>query len=188
MLSGQWSIGRLDEDQLAFPDGDPVARLDGPEVPRLVVVARRCSPCPAWRRRARRWGMLHDEGKPARVIGLGVVGNDDVDLRRVDDGPDVLEQLLPEGAPDGVDQGGLLVQDEIGVVGGAPVGRQLVAVELPQAPVHDPHPVDIFHQLRDHSKPPDSEAFYLFLMIHFTPLPRQNKGAKRPARFLQLCQ
>lgn len=51
---------------------------------------------------------LHDEGQPARVIGLGMVGDDDVDFGRVDDGPDVLGlPLLLEGGSCRVDQDGL---------------------------------------------------------------------------------
>jgi hypothetical protein len=40
-----------------------------------------------------------------------------------------------------------------------------MSVKAPQTPVDDANPVDIFHQFRYHSKPPDSEAFFLSLAI-----------------------
>jgi len=84
------------------------------------------------------------------MIGLRVIRDDDVDLRRIDELADVGHELLGERSPDRVDENGLLVLDEIGVIGRAPMGAELVSVELPQLPIDDTDPVDAFLQLYDH--------------------------------------
>jgi len=158
--------GGLDEHELALADGDAVARLDGPEFPGMVMDSLDALRPPLGDDEFGVGRVLHDEREPSRVVGLGMVGDDDVDLGRVDDGPDVLEPLLLEGGPGRVYQDGLLVPDEVGIVGGAPVRRKLVAVKLPQAPVDDPHPVDVLHQLRDHTALPVRQSF--IPIDHFT--------------------
>jgi len=154
---GEHAVGpvkhrRLDEDQFVLPDGNAVARLDGPELPGPVVVPLDALHAPLGHDELGVGRILQDERKSPRVVGLGMVGDDDVDLRRVDDGLDVLEPLLFEGGPDRVDKNGFLVPDEVGIVGGTPVSRELVTVKLPEAPVDDADPVDVLHQFRNHSK------------------------------------
>ena len=84
----------------------------------------------------------HHEGQGAGVVGLDVVGDDVVDLGRVDDGSDALEELFLERLFDRVDEGDLLVEDQVGVV--ARAAARLVAVEAAHGPVDGADPVDIF--------------------------------------------
>ena len=85
MLSGQCSIGGFDKDQVVFADIDLVAGLHRAEVPGLVIVPFECSPRPACETTSvalGQWRMTARQG--AGMVRLGVVGNDDIDLRRVD--------------------------------------------------------------------------------------------------------
>ena len=141
---------RLDEDEIVVPDIDPVSRRHLPEFPVLVVMprdARRSLPRHDDLRVRR---MTHDRGERPRVVGLGVVRDDDVDLRRVDELADVVHELIRERPPDRVDENGLLVHDEVGVVRRAAGGRELVSVKFPQLPVDDADPVHALFELNDH--------------------------------------
>ena len=84
----------------------------------------------------------HHEGQRAGVVGLDVIGDDVVNLSRVDDGSDALEELFLERFLDRVDEGDLLVEDQVGVV--ARAAARLVAVEAAHGPVDGADPVDIF--------------------------------------------
>ncbi len=142
---------RLDEDELVRADVDPVTGAHLSHLPILVVVpgdARR--PLLGYDQLGVR-RVLHDDGQRPRVVGLGVVGDDDVDLRRIDELADVVHELVRERSPDRVDENGLLVLDEVGVVRRAAMGAELVPVERPQRPVDDADPVHAFLQLYDHS-------------------------------------
>ena len=81
----------LDEDELAAPETDLVACFHDAEVPRRVVVAGDARLAPGRDDEGRLRTELHDGGQAARVIRLGMVGDDVVDLRRIHDLADVLE-------------------------------------------------------------------------------------------------
>ena len=125
---------RFDEDELVRADVDPVARAHLSEFPVLVVMPRdaRRSPFGYDQLGVRR--VPHDEGQPSRVVGLRVVGDDDVDLRRIDELADVVHELVRERPPDRVDENGLLVHDEVGVVRRAAMGAELVPVKVRRSP------------------------------------------------------
>ena len=71
---------------------------------------------------------LQDLRQAAAVVGFGVVGDDHVDLGRVDDGRDALQHLAEKAFLHRVDEGDLFIDDEVGVVGRALL--RLVAVEI----------------------------------------------------------
>ena len=80
-------------------------------------------------------------GQSAGVVHFGMVGNDHVDLRGVDDGGDAFHHLAEERSLDRVDERDLLIHDEEGVIGGTAAGG--VAVELLELPVDGADPPDI---------------------------------------------
>ena len=133
--------GRLHEGERALADAERVTRLDT-VVSEVAIV--RGEPLHTLRRRAvnlavGRRGL--DGGHVARVVHLDVVGDKDVDLRRVDDRGDAGEQLVLEGDLGGVDERDLLVHDEVRVVGDA-VFRG-VAMEAAGVPVDAADPVHV---------------------------------------------
>ena len=83
-----------------------------------------------------------DERQAAAVVGFGVVGDNDIDLRGVDDGADAREHLFAEALLHRVDEGHFFVEDKVGVVGGA--FFRFIAVEVAQVPVDRAHPIDVF--------------------------------------------
>ena len=103
---------RLDEDELAAAETDRVSGLHDVKVPRLVVVAADARLAP---RRNDERGIraeLHHRGEAARVVRLGVLGDDVVDRRRIHDLADILHELVGEPAPHRVHQRDLLIDDE----------------------------------------------------------------------------
>ncbi len=77
----------------------------------------------------------------AGMVQFGVIADDVVDARRFDQRGDVLQQLVGKGRFDGVDQRGLVVANEVGVVGRAPLG--VVAVEIADRPIDGADPIDV---------------------------------------------
>ena len=133
------------ESEGALAEGERFARLHA-DVAQVAVVGGQI-----FYARARRavhlciFGALKHRGDAAAVVGFGVVGDDDVDLRGVDYGGDAREHLRFEAALHRVDEGDFFVEDKIGVVGGAFL--RFVAVEIPEIPVDGAHPVDAFGDL-----------------------------------------
>ena len=128
--------------QRALADGEGVACLDA--FVRQVAVAR-LEALEALRDARDDLGVRavgHHEGQRAGVVGLDVIGDDVVNLSRVDDGSDALEELFLERFLDRVDEGDFLVEDQVGVV--ARAAARLVAVEAAHGPVDGADPVDIF--------------------------------------------
>ena len=128
--------------QGALADGEGIARLDA--FVRQVAVAR-LEALESLRDARDDFGVRavgHHEGQGAGVVGLDVVGDDVVDLRRVNDRGDALEELFLERLLDGVNEGDFLVEDQVGVV--ARAAARLVAVEAAHGPVDGADPVDIF--------------------------------------------
>ena len=95
MLSGQWSIGASTKTSSAA-EADPVAGPDRLEVPGLVIVARGCS-FPALGDDKLAFGHPEHGRQRAGMVRLGVVGDDEVDLGRVNDLADVLHELVGNG-------------------------------------------------------------------------------------------
>ena len=133
---------RGSEGERALADAEALARLHR-EVTVVVAVmgaqallaVRRARDDRGVRRR------LHDGGDGARVVLLHVVGDDVLDLARVDDVGDALEQIARKRRLARVDERHVLVEDEVGVVRRSAVGR--VAVEVALVPVDAAHPVHI---------------------------------------------
>ena len=68
------------------------------------------------------------------MVHLHMVGYQIVNLFRIYDFPDTLKKLLGKGLFHRVYQGDFLINDEIGVIGGASVGR--IAMKAAHIPVH----------------------------------------------------
>ena len=68
------------------------------------------------------------------MIHFHMVGYQIVNLFRIYDFPDTLKKLLGKGLFHRVYQGDFLINDEIGVIGGASVGR--IAMKAAHIPVH----------------------------------------------------
>ena len=105
-----------DELQGALAERDTVACLDG-LIGELSIVG--AQPLQSVRRTrddlcARREG--GDEGDAVGVIWLHVIGDDAVDLRRIDHGGDAREHLLLKAVFDRINQSDRIVDDEVGVV------------------------------------------------------------------------
>ena len=83
---------------------------------------------------------LDDLGQTAGVVHLHVVDHQVVDLLRVDDIADAVQQFALVGLLHRVDEGDFFIDDEKGVVGGA-VDR--IAVKVAADPVDSPDPVDV---------------------------------------------
>src|SRR5208283_5904853 len=66
---------------------------------------------------------------------------------------DILDELAREPAPDRVNKGDFLIDDEEGIIRAPPVGGKLETMKVLQAPIHDPHPPDALFQLGDHDVP-----------------------------------
>ena len=78
----------------------------------------------------------------AGMVQLGMVADHVIHARKIDQRSNVPQQLVGKWSLDRVDQGGLLVAQQIGVVGGAALG--VVAVEVADRPVDGADPVDVF--------------------------------------------
>ena len=74
------------------------------------------------------------------MVHLDVVGHQVFDFRGIDDLRDAVEQVVREGTLARVDERDMLVDDEVGVVRGAPVGG--VAVEVALVPIDAANPID----------------------------------------------
>ena len=83
---------------------------------------------------------INDLGQSAGVIRLRMVGNDDFNLRRVDDGCDSGIHFLFERSLYGVDQGRFFAEHEIGVVCSSAMG--MIPVEFLEIPVDCADPPD----------------------------------------------
>ena len=81
----------------------------------------------------------------AGVVGLDVAGDDDINLRGLDDGRNAGEEFILEFNLRGVDERNFFVDNQIGVVAGA--ARGFVAVEISQRPIDCAHPKNIFTDL-----------------------------------------
>ena len=82
------------------------------------------------------------------MVALAVVGDDEVDLFQVDLALEILHKIKAVGRPDRVDQDGLLLLDEIGVLAGAVVDGEIVPVKGLQLPVGPADPADVvFNEL-----------------------------------------
>ena len=144
--------GRLHEVERALADAQRVAGLHALDLDAVVradlVHAGRSAGVDG---RARR--ELVDLGQAAGVVHLHVVGDHDVDLRRIDHLADALNELVGEGRLSGIDERYLLVHDEIGVVGNAAFGG--VAVELALVPVEPADPPNLRRDLNsvEHAAP-----------------------------------
>ena len=77
----------------------------------------------------------------AGMVLLHVVRHDVLDARGVHHLAHALDELVGERGLARVDERGLLVHDEVGVVRGPPVRR--VAVEVPLVPIDAPDPVHV---------------------------------------------
>ena len=146
------------EGQRAFSDGERFARLHAGIAEVAVVGGKVFHP------RARGGidgGVFGDAlyiGERAAVVGLGMVGDNDVDLFGVDDGGDAREHFALEARLHRVDEGDLFVENEVCVVSGA--FFRFIAVEVAQVPVHRAYPVDAFAYLhRFHRISPENFSF-----------------------------
>ena len=90
-------------------------------------------------------GDFVDHGQGAGVIHLNMVGNDHIDLGGVDDLRDTLHKLIGKRRLARVDQGDLLVHDEVGVIGDAALGG--VAVEQALVPIDAANPPNLRRDL-----------------------------------------
>jgi len=107
----------LDEDELALAYVEGVAGLDFDEVPVLVVVAFQgldaIFRAVDWRVR----DFLHQLRQRAAVVDLRVVGDDVIDGVQINFIFQLGDVFLREWHPDGVNQDGFFVADQIGIVG-----------------------------------------------------------------------
>jgi hypothetical protein len=76
------------------------------------------------------------------VVWLYMAGDDIVDTGRIDDGGDALEEFFGEYILDGINQGDLIIEDQISVVRGT--SSSLVTVETAHGPVNGANPVYVF--------------------------------------------
>ena len=81
----------------------------------------------------------------AAVIGFRMVGNNDIDFRRIDHGCYAGKHFAFEAFLDRIDQGDFFVENKISVVGRT--FFRFVAVEIPEIPVNGAHPIDAFAEL-----------------------------------------
>ena len=98
-------------------------------------------------------GPGHHFGQGPGVVHFHMVDDDVVDVLGFDQMRQAAQQLAAEVGLDRIDQGGLLVLDQKGIVGRS-TGRGGVAMEVTTLPVHGTNPVDIltyFH--RSHEIP-----------------------------------
>ncbi len=122
-------------------------------------------------------GQFHDCRDRAGMIDLPVVGDHKVDLSRIDQFLDTFDHLFRKLGRHRVHQCDLLIQDKIGVVGGASVGGVSVAMKVPHIPIYGPHPVHIFNHLDFHGlfsstsssqRPPSTEQARLFTFARYS--------------------
>jgi len=110
---------RFDKDQLPGPEVDAVASVHDLVLPWLVIVPRETVNAHLGDNQLGIGCLVQDGAQTAGVIGFGMVGDHIVDASRVDDLAHVGQELVRERLPDRIDQGDLLVDDQVGVVGRA---------------------------------------------------------------------
>ena len=120
--------GGGDEGEGALAEGERLSRLHADAADVAVIGGQVLLPRAGGGVHLRIFGDLENGGDAPAVVGFGVVGDDHVDLRRVDDRADAREHLLRKALFDGVDERHLFVEDEVGVVRRA--FFRLVAVEV----------------------------------------------------------
>jgi len=145
---------RFEELDGAPAEGELVAALDDRKRPVLavkmvddgLVAGRRAD-------QLFRLDDFHHRRQGARMIHLDVVDHQVVDLLGVDDGADPAQQFIEVRMLDRIEQGDLFIDDQVGVVGGAPVGG--ISVKIPDVPIDRSDPVDSFGQFGcAHASPP----------------------------------
>ena len=149
---------RLEEGQCLVPQRDRVTAADDLTLPavREVLAERLLTPfavdeCGIWR--AGKYGR-----ERCRMVQLGVVGNQVVDLRGVDNLRDLAEHLALEPRHDRIDQGDAVIDDQVGVVRSASMRVVRVAVEVAHFPIHGSNPVHVFRDLCAHLVPPHADT------------------------------
>ncbi len=93
----------------------------------------------------------HHGRNGTRMVQLSMVGDDEVDPRGIHHLSDVVEEYILKPRRDRIDQGGILVHHEVGVVRGAPLDVIGVPVKMAHLPVHCPNPVHVLSYLDSHS-------------------------------------
>ena len=124
----------------ALANAQGVAALDGS---RLDAKVRTDLVHARTRRRVDRGvgGDAVDHGQGAGVVHLHVVGNDHVDLGGIDHLRDALHELVGERGFARIDEGDLLIHDEVGVIGDTALGG--IAVEQALVPVDAADPPNL---------------------------------------------
>ena len=130
----------LNKRERVLADAERVARLHVMEVPVLMIQSAQ----DAFRllraidRRIR--NLAHQHGQCTAMVALAVVHHDGIDCMEVDLFLEMGHKLLVIRIPYRVDEDGLLVPDQIGIVACTLVGRKLVAMEGLQFPVNLAYP------------------------------------------------
>ncbi len=84
------------------------------------------------------------------MVQFGVIADDIVDASRIRERGYVPQQFCGKRRLDGVDQGGLAIAHQIGVVGGATFG--IVAMKVADRPIDGADPINILAQRCVHER------------------------------------
>ena len=87
--------------------------------------------------------VLHQFRQCTAVIYFPVIGNDVIYFFQIDFLGQILHEFFGKGEPDRVNEDGLFLLDQIGIVGGAFVGGILIPMEFFQLPVYFTYPIYI---------------------------------------------
>ena len=132
----------LYEGQRVLSQGERVACLHVDEVPVLVVVSAYDGLALLCAVDGRAGNLTHEFWQCAAMVDFIVVHHDEIDVFQVYLLLQAADELLVVGLPYGVDERHFLVAYKVGIITGAAMCRQLVAVEMRQFPVDLADPAD----------------------------------------------
>jgi hypothetical protein len=131
--------GGLQKGQIIAAQGEFAAGFDLHKGPLRLEVAAQAGLALGRAEDFLRLDPVHHFGQTPGMIHLHVIGDDIVDFLGIDDVADAAHHLPDKALFHRVDQGDLVVHDEVGVIGGPGLGA--VAVKIPQGPVYGAHPI-----------------------------------------------
>jgi len=145
---------RFNENELLRADIQPVAGLDGSEIPVLMVMALQGLYGIGGAIDGGVGDEAHQLRQGAAVVTFGVTCDDEINLFQINFFFQVLDEFIGERFPHGINQHRFFVADKIRIVGGTSAGGVFFPVKFPDFPVNFSYPGDMFLDGNAHRNPP----------------------------------
>jgi len=149
---------RFDENELLRADIQPVAGLDGSEIPVLMVMALQRPDSIGGAIDGSIGNEAHQLRQGTAVVTFGVTCDDEINLFQINFFFQVLDEFIGERFPHGINQHRFFIADKIRIVGGTSAGGVFFPVKFPDFPINFSYPGDMFLDGNAHRNPPPDIA------------------------------